>query len=306
MTNRFVPFRRVGFTLIELLVVIVIIAILVALLIPAVQASRESARRAQCASQFKNVGMAFHSHNGAHNQFPAGFVTDANRGESGDSYSPAVGWGALLLPWLEQGPLFNTINFDQALQFPVNFTVRTAKLSLFHCPSEPMTGAVRFDGTGWVIGTDDVTPGQYVASSGWFDRFHVADEADGVFYRNSRTTTRDIPDGLSQTLFASERARNLADGTWIGAIFIPVGRLCTEKGRTGKLCASCAMLVLGWPEISNRTVHGPDGFSSRHPGGILALFGDGSVSFVKETVEPRIFESLTTRNGREVVSKDQF
>src|SRR5437899_5473117 len=95
--------RRRGFTLIELLVVIAIIAVLIALLLPAVQAAREAARRAQCVNNLKQLGLAMHNYESAVLSIPNGHY--------------GVGWNdwsclVMLLPYIEQGPLFNTINFN--------------------------------------------------------------------------------------------------------------------------------------------------------------------------------------------------
>ena len=93
---------RRGFTLIELLVVIAIIAVLIALLLPAVQAAREAARRINCVSNLKQVGIALHGYHDAHNTFPAGgwiaVPTQPN------TINMNMGWSAAVLPWLDHGP----------------------------------------------------------------------------------------------------------------------------------------------------------------------------------------------------------
>src|SRR4051812_35881698 len=103
---------RRGFTLIELLVVIAIIAVLIALLLPAVQAAREAARRAQCTNNLKQLGLALHNYASATNSFPPGNVT-ARTGYTDASLSQWTGWSphAMLLPYMEQTPLYNAANF---------------------------------------------------------------------------------------------------------------------------------------------------------------------------------------------------
>src|SRR5438552_11540924 len=104
--------RRTGFTLIELLVVIAIIGILVALLVPAVQRVREAAARLQCKNNLKQIGLAFHNYHGVAKCFPAGFNSRAATLD-GPSLGPGWGWGAYLLPYLDQGNLYNQIDFTK-------------------------------------------------------------------------------------------------------------------------------------------------------------------------------------------------
>jgi prepilin-type N-terminal cleavage/methylation domain-containing protein/prepilin-type processing-associated H-X9-DG protein len=127
---------RRGFTLIELLVVIAIIAVLIALLLPAVQAAREAARRAQCVNNLKQIGIAIHNYHSSTNAIPWG---------DGPWW---IEWSAhsLLLPYMEQGPIYNSVNFwnpndlgngqSFVINHPVNTTVAYAKIAGFNCPSD--------------------------------------------------------------------------------------------------------------------------------------------------------------------------
>ena len=127
--------RPAGFTLIELLVVIAIIGVLVALLLPAVQMAREAARRTQCTNNLKQIGIALHGYHDVHNTFPSG-------GWIAVSGQPATqnmntGWSASVLPWLEQRPLFDSLNLSVVYDNPANSTATYTVLQVYLCPSEP-------------------------------------------------------------------------------------------------------------------------------------------------------------------------
>jgi prepilin-type N-terminal cleavage/methylation domain-containing protein/prepilin-type processing-associated H-X9-DG protein len=139
--------RSRGFTLIELLVVIAIIAVLIALLLPAVQAAREAARRSQCLNNMKQLGLAMHNYHQAVGTFPMGNTIAAY------SYSTApqgqTTWGtfsahALLLPYLEQQPLYNACNFNWNVWYgtgnAINSTVWNTKVAAYLCPSDANAG----------------------------------------------------------------------------------------------------------------------------------------------------------------------
>ena len=136
--------ERQGFTLIELLVVIAIIAVLIALLLPAVQSAREAARRAQCTNNLKQIALALHNYHTAIGTFPTGSIPGPSYG-----ITPTYGWAtwgplALMLPYLEQGPLYNSCNFSWGLQggigYHVNLTQQLVKINSFLCPSDGLVG----------------------------------------------------------------------------------------------------------------------------------------------------------------------
>ena len=118
---------RSGFTLIELLVVIAIIAVLIALLLPAVQAAREAARRAQCTNNLKQIGLAMHDYHTAHNAFPPAYTVDANG-------RPLHSWRTLILPYLEQDPLYQRIDLSKPWNDPANARALETDLPVFSCP----------------------------------------------------------------------------------------------------------------------------------------------------------------------------
>ncbi len=191
--------RRAGFTLIELLVVIAIIAVLIALLLPAVQAAREAARRAQCVNNLKQVGLGLHNYHSSINSFPLGASLAPNG--IGTTYTWSD-WGAnaLMLNYLEQTPLYNTINFSWAcepyaepttqdagyssLGGTINSTAYNTKLSMFLCPSDGNAGPINNNSYHASVGTttnniDRNPPG----SSGLFAfqrSYSIADVIDGT------------------------------------------------------------------------------------------------------------------------------
>lgn len=142
--NRTTLHRR-GFTLIELLVVIAIIAILVALLLPAVQQAREAARRSQCKSNLKQLGVALHNYHDVHSTLPAGYYSFGTTTGAGPGWTnidpvtwdaaPGWGWGTMVLPYVDQASLYNELIIEQALWAPPNLSSIRSKLPVFLCPS---------------------------------------------------------------------------------------------------------------------------------------------------------------------------
>src|SRR2546423_1176891 len=143
--------RRRGFTLIELLVVISIISVLIALLLPAVQAAREAARRTQCANNLKQLGVALANYESANNCLPLGMVYAVNGASGmpgaicmspGGANCQNTPWFVLMLPYIEQAPLYNAFNTSIGIEGPallgfvINSTVMTSRIASFQCPSD--------------------------------------------------------------------------------------------------------------------------------------------------------------------------
>src|SRR5579871_1213290 len=129
--------KRRGFTLIELLVVIAIIAILIALLVPAVQKVREAASRLQCQNNLKQIGLAMHGYNDTYKKLPQGWLNVRGTGNP----SPGWSWSIVILPFIEQAPLYNQINPDVTTPggAPTNgavFTLLQSPIAIYRCPSD--------------------------------------------------------------------------------------------------------------------------------------------------------------------------
>lgn len=192
------PSSRPGFTLIELLVVIAIIAILIALLLPAVQQAREAARRTQCKNNLKQLGLALHNYLDTYRAFPP--TMSVGPGGGGE-------WSlqARLLPYTEQGNMYDTIDFSQDYNqtsplFPDG--VKALRVPLLLCPTDP-NDRQRVDST---TGVPIHYPLTYAVNLGTWQVFDPATgrHGDGAFGPNSKTSDRDFTDGMSNTLCMSE------------------------------------------------------------------------------------------------------
>ena len=308
--------RHRGITLIELLAVITIIAILLALLLPAVQVAREAARRARCANHLRQIGLAIHNYHGAVGGFPPGYVSLVPGHQPTDlEFGPGWGWGTMVLPFIEQTPFYDAVNFNLPITDPGSQTVRASTLSIYLCPSSGGAGPIRLSDSSGKSLVNDLSPGQYVASAGQFQVADWPSDNNGVSFRNSRVGLRDITDGSSLTMMAGERSRTISDATWVGVV--PSAEFCTKPARDYEECRPSYAMVLAhtgptppggytWVVVPNSKSAAADNFWSLHPGGCNVLFCDGSVRFLKETVNPEVFSALSTRAGGEVMSPDQF
>jgi prepilin-type N-terminal cleavage/methylation domain-containing protein/prepilin-type processing-associated H-X9-DG protein len=316
------PQRR-AFTLIELLVVIAIIAILIGLLLPAVQKVREAANRMSCTNDLKQLGLGLHNYHDTNGTFPA------HQTVTQPAFSPgttAIGWQALILAYIEQDNLFRTMLPFQAAYSPANANRAAGgtRIKIFLCPSygevrssstiDNTGGAnaftIHYVGNGGPKGTNPTTGQPYginFASNG--QGGHATDGVLPLYpavHSGSATnpppaagvTITDITDGSSSTLMVFEVA-------WKG-LETPPGSLrawprgCNwQSDDTGTKNVANAMRTVKYNGGGN---YNDISMGSNHAGGCNVCFGDGSVRFLRESVDlNRVLKPLASRNGGEVI-----
>jgi prepilin-type N-terminal cleavage/methylation domain-containing protein len=304
----YTPRRRSGFTLIELLVVIAIIAVLIALLLPAVQAAREGARRAGCQNGLKQIGLALHHYHSVHDVFAIGYVASPN--VDTNATAPGWGWASAILPGLEQSGVYNATNFNLPIESPDNSTTRLTALAVFVCPTDRFTGQFTMkNATGQAIADACTT-----SFAGNFGRdINIArfpDTGNGMFLRNRPVGIREVTDGTGQTILVGERGSLLTQVPWAGAINKGVLRITPGSPSQSTATKNAPVQPLGRADTAGgtntRLFWEPDDFFSPHPAGIHFLMGDGSVKFIKSSVNASVYGGLCSRNLGEVVSADAF
>lgn len=300
-----------GFTLIELLVVIAIIAILVSLLLPAVQQAREAARRTQCKNNLKQLGLALHNYHDISRMFPSTSYQASDVFADAEA-SATYGWATMLLPQIEQAPLYNllspgsprTLSQTVALNGPELAAMRQP-ISAFRCPSDTGPNVNDLysisDGTADVANRVDLATSNYIGCND--SQTVLRTNADGFMVvgtrwagNNNRVTTRrirDITDGTSNTLAIGERAYVLnGDPLFAGVVFGHTGVENWVPG--GGQNPTGFWTVLGSGMVSINTTNSVNNslinqarrsFSSQHTGGAQFVLADGSVRFVSENID---------------------
>ncbi|QDT54370.1 Type II secretion system protein G precursor [Caulifigura coniformis] len=322
--------KRSGFTLIELLVVIAIIAILIALLLPAVQQAREAARRTQCKNNLKQFGLALHNYHDVHLVFPPATV---NPGAAFcDTLIPTTsqvynhtGY-QMILPFLEQAPLYNQINFNlpsgnaqhstsctRTVGTPVtpntNETVQNVMLSFMYCPSDTITDSPKNGAAGVYHGVNlhrtsygfpahayeqqtlGTGTGAPFGSPGLSWRQATAPRR-GIWWHNGAARIGDIKDGTSNTMLMAEtvlRKQSLSYGPYWNAYTHTMYLVPSLDGING--------------------IRGTDKYpyawtvSSVHTGGVQLVMGDGTVKFMSENISQDIVNGAVSISNGEILGE---
>jgi prepilin-type N-terminal cleavage/methylation domain-containing protein/prepilin-type processing-associated H-X9-DG protein len=343
--------RRSGFTLIELLVVIAIIAVLISLLLPAVQSAREAARRAQCINNLKQLGLAAHNYESTNSSFPMG---DAPGRDVGGGLM-RQNWGAFvaMAQFIEQGNVFNMINQSIGIYYAANSTASGIGLAALWCPSDGEVSSTKYPGAfgdGW---DDSPIPMRYSSYAGnggphpvrtWEMPAGSSPSTwnKGMFFHNGNPGTgviqppirmQQITDGTSNTLMFLESSYTKAaanDRKFGGDGYGPKWWTAGGNGDTMVATGFAPNYFKGFASGSNycRGDNFPSTANSYHPGGVNSCFADGSVRFIKDSVQSwaapptsmvavgrtgytiispyGVWQALSTVNGGEVISADAY
>ncbi len=277
--------KRRAFTLIELLVVIAIIAILIALLVPAVQKVRAAAARVQCMNNMKQIGLAIHNYYDANKHIPAAFTSPPKSFDQNYyQYDAGWGWSAAVLPYIDQEPLYVTLNVQSGtlgtqgagtygtLANPNQWT--QTRIAVFRCPSDlgPDLDPQRSD---FALSNYRCTCGP---NANEMDAFYPDYDWGGCMMQDSKITFTQVSDGTSNTLIIGEcrYTYDASNGSGqIAAIWAGM------RGTSGSVYISDCMW---WLDSETAEINGSaaQAFSSQHVGGAFCLFCDGTVHFLRQ------------------------
>lgn len=277
---------KAGFSYIELMMVIAIIAVLMALLLPAVQQAREAARRMQCKNNQMQIGIALHNYQHSFNCLPPGTINETGPVES-EPEGCHFSWHVQILPFTDQQPMYEQIDFSGGAYSEFNATVRNAALFYAQCPSDYFASSP-------AVG---VNPCNYAGATGG-KNVPINTDNGGLLYLNSSITASQIRDGASNTIVVGER--RLQDipltefgwGSGTASTLRNTEVLINEAFRNGDY-----ELPPGGPDPLVAT----GGFSSRHSGGSQFLMADGAVTFMSENIDINTFMSLGERDDGQLL-----
>jgi len=304
---------RRGFSPIELLVVIAIIAILIALLLPAIAKTREAAKRMQCINNIKQLALSFHNYHDAHGAFPPGHLSPP--GDKLERYMSAL---ALILPYQEEMAAYQRINFALSPTSPANSTARAISMKYFLCAADAAPPGP-YGGTNYLLNAGSRP------NIGWDGR-DQAKQPNGIFFQVSSVRIAHITDGTSNTLMTLETTRGQDQvNTPVRAYAVKTGALPdplepnVDRGDKRAYDRGGSWIVGGFLQtLGNVTLPinarefdvsygllegGLSTARSVHPGGANAGFCDGSVQFISDSIDQKVFEAMATRNGGEVVNR---
>lgn len=320
--------KRRAFTLIELLVVIAIIAVLISLLLPAVQSAREAARRAQCVNNLKQIGLALHNYHQIADVFPPGELCNPNLSGA------RIFWTCYVLPYMELGTLGNAYNFDYSVNTSVgpagnfglvNSTVTQAIIKPYLCPSDQQGQAFRgtysWSRSNYVgcyspdgVMVEPNVPFTYAANHNNTAQNPATRKA--LFNFNVIRGVRDVTDGTSNTVAVSETVTgpdgtNDGRGVWAydwGEQYThhrPPNSSIPDSVFPASYCINTKRFA---PCVANATNWDMQDYAARsiHPGGVNSLFADGSVKFLKNTINLSTYQAIASINAGEVISSDAY
>jgi len=250
-----------GFTLVELLIVVAVIGVLTALTLPALQRARESARRATCRNNLRQLGVGLHQYHTVYETFPPGGVQWR---PFGNKTKRQLAWSAFLLPYVEQGNVYAALDLNTPFDSPENAAGAATVLPIYVCPTSLRAGEL-VDGRG---------PCDYGGIFG--ERISSPNNPPkGVMLYDVSIPLVLIRDGASHTLIVAEDSM-WPDGQWIN------GRNVFDQ----------AYAINAAPAVEND-------IRSQHPGGAHALLADGAARFFAESLDLDILAALCTRAGGE-------
>jgi len=300
------PRPRSGFTLIELLVVIGIIAMLMALALPAVQRVREAAYQTTCRNNLHQIGIALHAHADAKGFLPPGYTFNGIVSPGTPvvyNTAPGWGWAAHLLPYIDQGPLFDQFDWEQPVEKKANEFGRTQIVPTYTCPSDRKTGVYKVL-SHWNTSVGDAATNSYAACYGFGGRIgEYPTYGTGLFFRNSRFRLNEIPDGLSTTLAVGERAAFFCQGPWVGCLSDGTIRTDLDAPTYVFSIEETAVLVLARTSgiTLNHDFAEPYDYYTPHPTVGHFLFADGSVRSLTPATPMTVWQAIGTRDGGETL-----
>ncbi len=301
---------RLAFSLFELLVIIAIIALLLALLLPAVQKVREAANRTAGMNNLKQIGLACHNYHDANGHFPPG--NDKND----------FGAAAYLLPYIEQANLYNQINFKKSISDKANETARQIIIKTYLSPNDPIARVnPKWGATNYLFNAGTKP---------------ALEDNDGIFYQDSKIRFADILDGTSNTLMAGETLKG--DGVNRKGSVQRQYVVLKARDALDKINANSGMKEWnagqnirgdrGASWMDGRFLQGtfnsgrrpndpkPDvavdgnygGLSSLRTltNGVSAAFCDGSVHFVRNTIDAKVWQYLAGRADGQMINSNDF
>ena len=294
--------QRHGFTVVELLVVIAIISVLAALLLPAIQASREAARRARCTNNLRQFGIGLVDYALRRGDYPTGYTCDPT-----DSQADLRGTSGFvaLLPYLEQRSLYdqldNSVTLGSSQGMALNAEALSTRPPIFVCPSDVSQSTVHAGSFQPQSADVSLATCSYALVHGTKGPNFAIDDVkyrnSGVFGYEQAFSPQDVRDGLSNTIFIGEVIDSDLPASynfWALAYRHESTLRTTENPLnsppgTGDVYSSYGVPLNG-------------AFGSRHPGGGLFLYGDGRVEFLGENVDLSIYRALSTRAASDSIA----